>query len=120
MAISRRSFIKNTAVGLCAAGAALLTRTKPAFASDTPVSEDDPTALALGYKHDKAKVDAGKFPRVKDASSAKANCGNCILFQGEGREIAGQTGKWGNCGLFPGKVVAAEGWCNSYAPKPGA
>jgi len=75
-----------------------------------PVELDDPTAQALGYKHNADNVDAQRYPDRDPAH----RCSNCILYQGEsGKE-------WGPCSLFPGKGVNANGWCSSYTPKPAA
>ncbi len=71
------------------------------------LTEDDPVATALGYRHDATQVDAAKYPR----HAAGQVCSNCIQFRG----AAGDA--WGPCGLFPGKLVNAAGWCNGYAPK---
>lgn len=60
------------------------------------VSEDDPTAKALQYT----------------AKSAKEgqSCANCNLYQGGGAAS-------GPCPIFPGKDVAAAGWCKSWVAK---
>jgi hypothetical protein len=83
----------------------------PAAAPDAAglvqLAEDEPAAVALGYRHDAAQVDAGKYPRW----AAGQQCSNCIQYRGE----AGES--WGGCGLFPGKRVNAGGWCNGYAAK---
>jgi len=71
------------------------------------LTEDEPAAVALGYRHDAAQVDSGKYPRW----AAGQNCSNCIQYRGEAGEA------WGGCGLFPGKLVNAGGWCNGYAAK---
>ncbi|MDT8283219.1 MAG: high-potential iron-sulfur protein [Gammaproteobacteria bacterium] len=60
------------------------------------VSADDPTAKALAYT-DKSTTE-GK------------SCGNCNLYQG-GSAAAG------GCPIFPGKDVAAAGWCKSWVAK---
>ena len=73
-----------------------------------PVELDDPTAQALGYKHNADNVDAQKYPDRDPAH----RCSNCILYQGE------PGNEWGPCSLFPGKGVNANGWCSSYTPKP--
>lgn len=71
------------------------------------LDEADPTAMALGYLHDATAVDAEKFPRRTEDMF----CNTCALYTGaEGEE-------WGPCAIFPGKMVAALGWCNSFAPK---
>ncbi len=60
------------------------------------VSADDPTAKALAYT---------------DKSTMKGqNCANCSLYQGG-------TAAAGACAIFPGKEVAAAGWCKSWVAK---
>jgi hypothetical protein len=56
---------------------------------------------------------------VEDASATKDpkhkagdTCANCQFYSG------GATG-YGPCQLFPGKSVAAKGWCVSHAAKAG-
>ena len=60
------------------------------------LSMDDPTAKALGYT-DKSTVD-GK------------NCANCGIYQGG-------SAASGACPIFPGKDVAAAGYCKSWVAK---
>jgi hypothetical protein len=68
----------------------------------------DELAKSLGYKHDTTKVDAKAFPtHTKDQK-----CSACALFQGKAGEA------WGGCGIFAGKLVAANGWCKQYVKKP--
>ena len=72
------------------------------------LSLDDPTAQALGYKHDAANIDAQKYPQ----RGPDQICANCTLYRGtNGKE-------WGGCQLFQGKLVNANGWCSGYVPKP--
>lgn len=74
------------------------------------LSEDDPVAKALGYKHDASKVDAAAYPN----RAPNANCSNCVLYV----DSAAEEG-WGGCSIFAGKAVNANGWCASYQPKAG-
>jgi hypothetical protein len=60
------------------------------------VSADDPTAKALSY--------TGKS--TKDGQT----CANCSLYQGG-------SAASGPCPIFPGKDVAATGWCKSWVAK---
>ena len=60
------------------------------------VSEDDPTAKALQY--------------TSNSTVDGQNCANCNLYQG-GAAAAG------GCPIFPGKDVAATGWCKSWVAK---
>ncbi|MBT8120106.1 MAG: high-potential iron-sulfur protein [Gammaproteobacteria bacterium] len=60
------------------------------------LSADDPTAKALAYT-EKSTVEG-------------QNCANCNLYQGG-------TAASGGCPIFPGKDVAAAGWCKSWVAK---
>ena len=68
------------------------------------LDENDPTAKALSYVHDAKTADAAK--RLSDQY-----CNNCALFTGEADD------EWAGCGVFPGKAVAGQGWCNVWVPK---
>ena len=60
MALSRRRFM------ILAASVASTTVLSTESRADAPLlAENDPTALALGYKADAAKVDKTKFPRFQ-------------------------------------------------------
>lgn len=69
------------------------------------IEESDPVAKALSYVHDAATVDTSAQPRF----AAGQNCGSCAQFQKQD----GDAG-WGGCAIFPGKLVAAGGWCAGY------
>lgn len=106
--LTRRKFLQGMAVAV-PAGTALLSQ--QVQAQDLPkLDENDPAAKALLYVHDAAKVDkanpmAARFEQGQD-------CANCAQIQGaDGAE-------WRPCGIFPGKLVAANGWCSVWAPKP--
>lgn len=75
------------------------------------VSEDDPVASSLGYKHNAAEVDLAKHPKRGEAAAANHFCKNCVLFQGKDGD------EWGPCSIFGNKLVNAQGWCATYAPK---
>ena len=80
-----------------------------ALAADMPqLSEDDPVAVSLKYKHD-----ATQAPRVDKAGTPaeQQQCSNCQLAQGEG--------EWLGCSIFPGKAVNAKGWCTAWVPRSG-
>lgn len=103
-AYSRRRILLT---GGLATAAALLSR-GAVGAADQRLSPDDPQAKALGYVHDASAVDPAQWPKIK--SPEGQNCSNCSLYQGGDAE-------WGACGIFPGKQVAAAGWCNAWVPK---
>jgi hypothetical protein len=76
-------------------------------AQPKPLDEKDPQALTLGYVANASKVDVKKNPTYK----AGQTCANCVLL----------TGKEGDafrpCAVFPGKTVAASGWCRSWVKR---
>ena len=102
---NRRTFIQTAAVTLV--GAAGLSR--QALAQPARLEEADPTAAALGYRHDASKVDKARFPKY----AAGQVCSSCALFQGKASEA------WAPCAAFGGKLVAGKGWCSAWAKKPG-
>ena len=99
---NRRHFI----AGLGLASIATLF-SREVLADAVPVSEADPTAVALGYKADGSKVDLAKFPRYASAQK----CMNCALYQGKAGDKAGP------CSMFGGRMVASTGWCNAWTKK---
>lgn len=100
---TRRTFLLATLPS--AALAAVAARTASAQAAK--LEESDRAAVALGYKHDAAKVDAAKYPTF----AAGRNCANCQLYQAK----AGDA--WDACGAVSGKLVNAKGWCVAWVKK---
>ena len=114
--MKRRDFLKNSAAVV--AGTALFGKARLAFAEEPQiVALDNPTAKALGYHHDASKVDPARWPKKAGAEGAKQLCSNCNFAQGEAKKVEGKEGTWVGCQLFPGKLVASEGWCNSWTAK---
>jgi hypothetical protein len=104
---SRRRFLQ-LAGGITAAGLTVAALPRAARADEMPhLSEADTTATALGYREDSGKVDAAKSPTHKPGQT----CANCRFFQGTDKTA------WAGCQLFPGKAVAAKGWCSGYNAK---
>ena len=103
--LPRRKFIQLSAV----AAAGFVTATgREARANDLPhVSEDDAMAQAMKYTNDASSVDAAS----RNNPAADQTCANCALVQGADGEA------WRPCQIFPGKAVAAAGWCSVWAPK---
>lgn len=107
--ISRRNFLKGVALAVPAGSVALQSRV--AESADLPkLDEADPAAMALLYVHDAANVDTSNPMAAR--FEAGQNCANCAQIQGE------EGAEWRPCGIFPGKAVAAAGWCSVWAPKP--
>lgn len=123
---SRRNFLKTAVVGAAVtvvAGKVLAEQKRggsaPAAGAGsaklTLLSVTDPTAKALNYHDDKAKI---KDASMKiDRQGIKFNdqhCKNCLLFKSAGKVNGVEAG---SCTLFAGKAVAAEGWCTSWSKK---
>lgn len=98
---ARRQFLRTT----IAAGAAIMAEAvAPNLLAAAPhLTAADPTAKAMDYVEDAA---TSKNQLYKPGSV----CANCQLYTG------GATG-YGECQLFPGKLVSAKGWCTSYTRK---
>ncbi len=101
---NRRTFLRSTMVAAAAVPMGI-----PLVTYAEPVSEDDPSASALGYRHDTTTVDSAKFPQHKP----EQQCDNCQLFLNPDEE------GWGACAIFPNKQVAAKGWCSAWVKKVG-
>lgn len=90
MDMQRRTLIKGIAI---VPAIAALGISSNAFAE--MLSLDDPTAKALQY--------------TEKSSKDGQSCANCSLYNGDD--------KAGACTIFPGKQVAAAGWCTSWIAK---
>lgn len=88
---SRRALLKGLAGIPVIAVAGFQTSAQAAM-----LSMDDPTAQALQYT-DKSTVEG-------------QSCANCGIYQGG-------SAASGPCPIFPGKDVAATGWCKSWVAK---
>jgi hypothetical protein len=100
--LDRRSFVKVAAGTLAAAPLVV-----DAQSGDPRLAEDDPTAIALGYKEKSHEVDFSKYSN----HSADQVCSGCTLY-------TGGEDPWGGCPIFPGKQVAAKGWCSAFVVRP--
>ena len=99
---SRREFVHTVAL---TAGLAAVLRNGRVFAAPAPhLDPKDPQAAAMHYSEDAGKVDP-KTP----AFAAGRTCETCVQLTG----TAGDA--YRPCKLFPGKVVAAKGWCSAWA-----
>jgi hypothetical protein len=100
--MTRRNAIK-------AGGAALATLiiARSVEADNHILSPNDPTAVALGYYEDANKVDVSKWTKKAAPGGDQQLCSNCSLYSSVDSIL-------GNCAIFPGKQVAAAGWCNAW------
>lgn len=104
--LTRRRFLSGAAAAI---PAATVLASSVAQAADVPhLSPDDPAAKALVYTADATKVDT-KNPQAAKYKAGQT-CATCV-------QIAAPTGDWRPCKIFPGKLVAAKGWCSVYAAK---
>ena len=104
--VSRRNALKKLLMLAGAAG--VLNRTRQAQAAELPhLTPDDPTAKALGYEDDAAKVDPKQNPTYKAGQA----CHTCAQLQGS----EGQA--WRPCNIFAGKLVNSNGWCRVWVKK---
>ena len=97
---SRRRFLRTAGAGtvLVAMSGLVASRTSRAGGHLPKLDPSDPQATALGYVH--------------ETTTAGQQCNNCQLWQGGDKD-------WGGCAIFPGKEVAAKGWCKSWVMKSG-
>ena len=103
--IARRKFIQLSAA---ATAGCFMHQSRDAMAEDLPkLALDDPMAQAMKYTHDASTVD----PATRANPAENQDCANCALIQGE------DGAEWRPCQIFPGKLVAAAGWCSVWAPK---
>jgi len=101
---NRRQLIKGALMGAVVAPALLPQRSQAALVT---LTEDDPTAKALGYHTNAKSVDVKAFPTYKP----NQQCGNCVQLQPG-------TGNERGCNIFPGKAVNVGGWCKVWVQKP--
>lgn len=90
-----------------AAGGAFLAASCLASAQAVPLQETDPAATALGYKADATKVDRAKYATYAPGRQ----CNGCMQWKGSASDATAA------CGIFPGKLVAAKGWCTAWVKK---
>jgi hypothetical protein len=108
--ISRRTVVNYALVTAAFLPALRLAGEAAAAETLAPLDPNDPTAKSLAYIGDSSKVDASANPTHKPDQT----CASCAQFQGKPGDHQG------GCSIFPGKSVAAGGWCKVWAKKPGA
>ena len=102
----RRTVLKGALLGVAAVPvSALLGRVE---AAPVMLDPNDPQAKSLGYVTDASKVNAAANPNFKPGQL----CSNCLQY------TAKPTDATGPCNIFPGKHVAAKGWCKVYVKRP--
>jgi hypothetical protein len=108
--ISRRALVKGGLIaGALVPAFGMIGATADAAAL-TPLDPNDPTAKALAFVTDGAKVSTSAFPTFKPSQK----CGTCAQYQGKASDATA------GCNLFAGHSVPVGGWCKVWAQKPGA
>lgn len=102
--MSNRRVFMMRAVATAVAGAAAGWRGLAWADGPSPLSEDDPQAKEFAYVADTSKVDDKKFPEHRP----EHRCLKCQIYD----DGPNQTG---GCPIFPGKLVAANGWCSAFS-----
>ena len=102
--LDRRSLLKGAVIGVAAAS--ILQSQQSQGAELVKLTENDPTAAALGYHANAKTVDVKSFPTYKP----NQNCSSCVQLQ------AG-TGNDRPCTIFTGKLVNVNGWCKVWVQK---
>ena len=106
--ISRRTLLKGGLIaGACIPALGLIS-TEASAAGLTPLSPTDPTAAALGFVTNTAKVDDKKYPTHKPSQ----RCATCAQYLGKPGQARG------GCNIFAGHTVPDAGWCSAWAQKP--
>lgn len=107
--LDRRNFIKKTTTFL---GLALVS--KGLFSSlFTSVAEAE--ELKLLDSKDTLATTMKYIENAKKNKEAKGKCESCQLFVKQDKKVNGKV--VGSCAIFQGKLVLAEGYCNSYVKK---
>ncbi len=76
----------------------------------TAVSESDPVASAIGFKHHVKDIDYTKYPQRKKSEGKNQFCHNCSLYTRVDES-------WGKCQMLTSGVVSSGGWCGSWSKK---
>jgi High potential iron-sulfur protein len=106
MTTSRRTFLVRSISCVSALPALAVANAVNAQAPQA-LSENDPQAIALGYKADGTKADKQKYPNY----TAAQNCSGCVLFQGKESDASA------SCAAFNNKLVTGKGWCSAWTKK---
>jgi High potential iron-sulfur protein len=108
--ISRRAIVKGGLIAGALVPAFGLIGNRADAAGLPALDPSDPTAKALGFITDAAKVDVSTNATYKP----NQKCGTCAQFQGKASDATA------GCNIFAGHSVPVGGWCKVWAQKPGA
>jgi hypothetical protein len=105
---NRRQFLTRLVAGMPAALTGLAMAQTPPPPPAVKLEENDPVAIALGYKKDTKQVDPVKYPQHKPDQV----CSGCALLVGAVKD------GYAPCSAFGNKLVTENGWCAAYAKRP--
>ena len=108
--ISRRAIVKGGLIAGALVPTIGLVGNAARAAALPALDPNDPTAKAVGYVTDGAKVDTKANPTFKPSQK----CNTCAQYQGKPGDATG------GCNIFPGHSVTQGGWCKVWAQKAGA
>ena len=103
MKTNRRTFVIHSSIGAASLVTAGLTQAQTAM-----LLESNSQAKTLGYREDSSKVISASYPK----HAAGQKCAGCQMFRASQAAAAA-----GACAIFPGKLVATEGWCDAFVQK---
>ncbi len=75
----------------------------------TPISEADSVASAIGYHANVKDVDPKRFPQRFQKDAQSQFCRSCVNFRQANPD-------WGQCAILNG-LVSAQGWCGSWVAR---
>ena len=97
--LTRRKFLGSTVAVVTISPSLILTSRSIVAVEASRLDPNDAQAKALAYVHQSPKADN--------------ICANCQLYTGAA------DADWGPCAIFPGKQVAAAGWCSAWVKQAG-
>ncbi|MEY4065846.1 MAG: High potential iron-sulfur protein [Pseudomonadota bacterium] len=80
----------------------------------TLISETEPTAAALNYKHDASAVPANLQVAKNGVPFAEQRCAGCSFYKAAGQIDGAEVG---TCQVLAAGKVKSTGWCNSWGKK---
>ena len=104
----RRKFLQQCGLGLGALPVLNLLGNGAWAAGEVPATEDDPVAMALGYK---MVAEESEERQALGAAAQTQFCDNCVQYVATAEDM-------GTCAVLPGKLVTAKGWCKVWVAKP--
>lgn len=111
--MNRRSFFQTalTAIGAVAI-LPVIAKAQKTRGGGAPAGGTGPVMADPNGQQEKA------IKYIVKSDKKDQTCANCVLYNMDNKETTHAGKKIGSCTLIPGKMVHAEGWCQSWAKKP--